>query len=431
MLLRLANPAARMLLLVLASLFALGLSFFSIRNALAAYDTGLNTSAGYEKATRLEPGNFQNWYLLGHFWQYSLSESDPGRAINAYRTALRLNPLASDAWLDLGSVYESEDRLQEAREAFIAAKRAYPLSAEVSWRYGNFLLRQGEIPQAFAEIRRAVYVDPKRSAEAFSRCWRVDPDIHAILDNVLPPDRDGYLDVIRELAYANQLEPALIVWDRLVSIQPSLRITEVMPFDNALIQRHQFDDALRVWNEAVRLSSGLPAGDPPGSAIWDGGFETDVRGGGLAWIFLPPPRSAKISVDTQEKHSGRASLRLDFDGKRNVRFDAVCINPIVRPSTPYFLSAWIRTQRLTTDQGIRFRLTWFENSHSNTMETTDVRGTEPWTEVQIPWTSPADVHQLGVCVVRDTSGKVDSQIQGTAWVDDVSLVPSTQAPSNP
>jgi hypothetical protein len=276
-----------------------------------------------------------------------------------------------------------------------------------------------------------VYVDPKRSAEAFSRCWRVDPDIHAILDNVLPPDRDGYLDVIRELAYANQLEPALIVWDRLVSIQPSLRITEVMPFDNALIQRHQFDDALRVWNEAVRLSSGLPAGDPPGSAIWDGGFETDVRGGGLAWIFLPPPRSAKISVDTQEKHSGRASLRLDFDGKRNVRFDAVCINPIVRPSTPYFLSAWIRTQRLTTDQGIRFRLTWFENSHSNTMETTDVRGTEPWTEVQIPWTSPADVHQLGVCVVRDTSGKVDSQIQGTAWVDDVSLVPSTQAPSNP
>jgi hypothetical protein len=69
MLLRLANPAARMLLLVLASLFALGLSFFSIRNALAAYDTGLNTSAGYEKATRLEPGNFQNWYLLGHFWQ--------------------------------------------------------------------------------------------------------------------------------------------------------------------------------------------------------------------------------------------------------------------------------------------------------------------------------------------------------------------------
>jgi len=431
MLLRLANPPGRLLLIVLAFLLAVALSFFSIRNALAAQDASLGTSDGYQKAARLEPGNFQNWYLLGHFWQYSLNEADPDRAIDAYRTALHLNPLASDAWLDLGTLYESEDRLQEARDAFLAAKRAYPLSAEVSWRYGNFLLRQGQIPQAFAEIRRALSVDPKRTAEAFSRCWRVDPDIHVILDNILPPDRNGYLDVIRELAYANQLGAALVVWERLVSLHPDLRIVEIIPFANALLQQHQFDEAQRVWKEAVRLSSEPPAGDPPGSAIWDGGFETDVRGGGLAWVFSPPPRSVKVNRDTQEKHAGRASLRLDFDGKRNVRFDAVCNYPIVRPATPYLFSAWIRTQRLTTDQGIRFRLTWAENSHSNAMETPDVHGSEPWTQVQIPWTSPADVHQISVCVVRDTSDKVDSQIQGTAWVDDVSLVPRSPLPSNP
>ena len=431
MLLRLANPAARLLLLVFAFLLSIALSFFSIRNAIAAYDVSLATSSGYERAAQLEPGNFQNLYLLGHYWQYSLNESDPIRAINAYRTALRLNPLASDAWLDLGTVYESEDRLPEAKDAFLAAKRAYPLSAEVSWRYGNFLLRQGDLPQAFAEIRSAVHVDPKRSAEAFSRCWRVNPDVNAILDDVLAPDRDGYLDVIRELAYSNQLQPALVVWGRLVSIHPVLQVREIIPFADALIQHRQFDDAQRVWREAVRLSSEPPAGDPPGSAIWDGGFETDVRGGGLAWVFSPPPRGVKASVDTNEKRTGRASLRLDFDGKRNVSFEGICSYPIVRPATRYLFSAWVRTQRLTTDQGVRFRLTWSGNSPSNALETPDVHGSEPWTQVQALWTSPADVHQVRVCVVRDTSARVDSQIQGTAWVDDVSLVPQSPAPSNP
>jgi tetratricopeptide (TPR) repeat protein len=431
MLLRLANPAARLLLVLFAFLLVLALSFFSIRNALAAYYAGLGTSAGYERAVQLEPGNYENWYLLGHYWQYSLNEPDPARAIDDYRVALQLNPRFSDAWLDLATLYEFEDRLPEARDAFLAAKRAYPLSAEVSWRYGNFLLRQGDVPQAFAEMRRAVYVDPSRSAEAFSRCWRVNPDIHSILDKVIPPNRDAYLDIIRELSHAYQLEPALVVWDRLVSIHPALRVVDVIPFADALLQNHQFDDTLRVWNEAVRLSSEPPTGDPPGSAIWDGGFETDVHGGALAWFFSPPPRGAKINLDTQEKRSGRASLRLDFDGKHNVSFEAVCENAIVRPATNYLFSAWVHTQRLTTDQGIRFRLMWTESSRHNAVETPDVHGSESWTEVQIPWTSPPDVHQLRVCVARDTSGKVDSQIQGTAWVDDVSLVPQGPVPSKP
>jgi hypothetical protein len=287
------------------------------------------------------------------------------------------------------------------------------------------------LPQAYAEIRRATYVDPKLSAEAFSRCWRVNPDVHAILDNVIPPNRDAHLDIIRELTHTGQLQPALAVWDRLVSIHPSLRVGEIIPLADALLQAHQFDDAFRVWSEAVRLSSEAPTGDPAGSAIWDGGFETDVHGGGLAWSFSSPPRGAKVNLDAKEKRSGRASLRIDFDGKHNVYFEAVCTNGIVRPATRYLFSAWVHTQRLTSDQGIRFRLGWIENSRNNTIETEDVHGSEPWTQVEIPWSSPADVHAVRVCIVRETSGRVDSQIQGTAWVDDVSLVPQTSAPPKP
>lgn len=417
----------RRILVFAALLLCAGLSFFSIRTALAAHSAGLGTQSGYERAVALEPGNFENWYLLGRYWQYALEQPNPSRALSAYRTALILNPHSSEAWLDLAALYESEDRIAEAQNAFLQAKKAYPLSAEVSWRYGNFLLRRGEVSQAYVEIRRTVYVDPRRSAEAFSRCWRVHPDVQAILDDVLPPDRDGYLDVIHELADQNQLPAALTVWDRLVALQPRLQLASILHFMSALLQQNRFDDATRVWRQAVRLSTDPPTGDPSESALWDGGFETDVRGG-LGWFFSSLPRGVTVGLDTGEKHSGRRSLRLDFDGRHNIAFGSVCNNVIVQPATPYLFSAWLRTRRLTTDQGIRFRLSWVEDSRSAFVETPDVRGTEPWTQIQMPWTSPAEGRQLHVCVVRDTSGKVDTQIQGTAWVDDVSLVPQPPRP---
>jgi hypothetical protein len=430
MLVRLPNRALRLTVVGVALVLATVLAYFSVRNARADFYSGLGTSSGYERAVQLESGNPQNWYLLGRYWQYNLDQPDAQRAIQYYRAALSLNPRSADTWMDLGTAYESESDAQSARDAFLQARRVYPASADVSWRYGNFLLRQGEIPQAFAEIRRAAYADPKRGVAAFSRCWRANPDIHAILDQVLPPDRNVYLDVIRELSTDEQFAAALIVWTRLVGIRPRLNLSEAIYFTDELIHQGQMSDARRVWDDAVRLSGTTPS-DPSGSVLWDGGFETGVQGGGFSWSFAPPPRGAKTTLDSKEKHSGRQSLRVDFDGRHNVNFDSVCNNAEVRPDTRYRFSAWVRTQSLTTDQGIRLRLAWAENSHNTALETSDVQGTTPWTQIDMPWTAPKDTRRVFVCVVRHVSGKLNSQIQGTAWIDDVALIPESAGKPKP
>src|SRR6202163_225256 len=229
MLLRLPNASARLAVAILAFALAATLAYSGIRNARAVRQASLGTRLGYEAAARLESDNAENWYLLGRYWQYSLDEPNASHAIQNYRHSLSLDPRSADTWLDLAAVYESEGNLQSARDAFLQARRAYPFSAAVSWRYGNFLLRQDEIPQAFAEIHNAVYADPKRSAEAFSRCWRVAPDVNAILDTVLSPDRDGYLAVIRELGAGDQFSPALTVWHRLPAIPSSFSISRPPP----------------------------------------------------------------------------------------------------------------------------------------------------------------------------------------------------------
>jgi tetratricopeptide (TPR) repeat protein len=427
MLLRVSKPAGRWFFIPVALLCILCLGYFSIRNAFATHAAGLNTKAGDEQAARLEPGNAENWYALGRYWQHSLDVPDAQRAIRYYRAALAIDPRSADIWLDLGTVYELEGDLQDARDAFVQAKRAYPISAEVSWRYGNFLLRQNEIPQAFAEIRHTVYVNPRRSAEAVSRCWRAHPDIQSILENVLPSDRDAYLDVIQLFSVQEQFAAALNVWDRLVALHPPLQLSQAIPFTYTLVEKHQISDARRVWKDALRLSGTPAPPDPPGSLVWDGGFESGVYGGGLAWHLPSTSNGVRTEVDSKEKHSGRQSLRVTFDGRHNVYFDGICNNAEVQPGTPYVFSAWVRTYALTTDQGVRFRLLWTQDSRWASAETSDVRGTQPWTQIQMPWTPPQGVRQVRVCVGRDPSTKFDSQIQGTAWFDDVALVPQSAA----
>src|SRR5215469_12092627 len=135
----------RGVVLIFAFATAAFLSFFSIRNALAAHYADLETRQGYERAVRLEPGDHRNLDLLGRYWQFNLEDPDTSRAIQAYLTSLAFNPRSANTWMDLAAAYESDGNLGAARNGYLQAKKDYPVSAEVAWRYGNFLLRQGEL----------------------------------------------------------------------------------------------------------------------------------------------------------------------------------------------------------------------------------------------------------------------------------------------
>jgi hypothetical protein len=423
MILRLSNTAQRGTLVFVALLFALFLSYFGIRNARADHFAGSQSRQGFERATQLEPGNARNWYLLARYRQFDLEDSDPQQAIRSYRVAVSIDPHSPENWLGLASAYESVGDISPARDAYLQARKAYPLSAEVSWQYGNFLLRQGELKAAFAEMRRAVEADPKRGAEAFSRSIRAEPEVDLVLDRVLPPIRDVYVDVIWDQVNDGHTENALKAWDHLAVIHPSLPLQDVLTLMGSLLAKKQFTEAQRVWNQAVVFAGMADLQGPPGSVLWDGGFESGVSDVGFSWIISQHSGSVQVGFDAAEKHSGKHSLRLTFDGKSNVNFNGVCHYVPVRPSTPYRFSAWLHTRQLTTDQGIRFQLHSLGVRDTTLLVTPDVHGSQPWTQIDVPWTSGIDVQELQVCVVRFPSDQTANRIQGAAWVDDVALVP--------
>lgn len=422
----------RAAVLVFALICAVFLSYFSVRNALAAHYVGLQTRQGYERATRLEPRDFQNWLLLGRYWQYNLEEPDVARAIQAYNVALSLNPRSADLWADLGTAYETQGNVAAARDAFLHAKNAYPLSAEIAWRYANFLLRQGDLDAAFLEMRRAVQTDPKRGPEVLSRALSAEPNIDLVLDRVLPPLSEAYTGAIFDQVSEGHTANAAKIWNRLAALHPQLPLqTYTYYLVGALLREKQVAEAQRIWKQAADFAGFGNLPRPPDSLLWDGGFESGIFGAGFAWALPGEAEGVQFSFDKHEKHSGNQSLRLLFNGRFNLALNGPCAEVPVQPSTDYHFSAWVKTLSITTEQGIRFQLRPMGTQHNSTVQTSDLRGTQPWTNIETSWTSGKDVPEMQVCVVRLPSQEFDDKIQGIAWVDDVSLVPASAEPRKP
>lgn len=422
MILRISDSLARGIVVGAALLVGLWLSFFSIRGAIASHDSEKGTIGSLEAAVRLEPKNPDYWYILGRHQQYNLEQPDAVLAENSYRKAIALNPDATGAWLDLGMAYELDGNIEKARDAYLQAKKSYPTSAEVNFRYGNFLLREGKLPQAYAELRSAIQADPRRAAEAFSRAYRSNPNIEELLAQLLPPIPGVYVDVISEAASEKQLAVAKIVWSQLFKLQPHLTVRQFEGLVSALQQAGEFAEAKQVWDEGTSTMSLPPLLPALGSVVWDPSFESNVNGAVFSWTFQPIAEGVVVTRDKAEKRSGSQSLRLSFDGRHNPNLEAACTLAVVEPGTTYRFSGWIKTKDLTTDEGVGFRIHSNGNSQAPWVNTKQIYGNNPFTLIDQSWTAGPGIHQVKICIVREASDTPDVRISGTAWVDDVNLI---------
>jgi len=422
MILRLSDSLSRGLVLFASLALAGTLSYYGIRTAIAQIASEGQTSKDLERATRLEPKNPEYWFRLGHFQQFNLEDPDSTKAAASFQTAISILPTYTDALLELATTEELNGQVAEAREAYVKAKQSYPSSAEVAWRYGNFLLREGDLPEAFEELKGALQADPLRAAATFSRVYRADPDIDAILANVLPATKPVYVDVIVEAANSGQLAVARTVWARLLDLHPELTMRDFEPLVSRLIDAKDDDAAHRVWEQGTGRMNLPPLLQPQGSVVWDPSFESGISGRVFAWNFSPLAQGVQTEFDGVEKLTGNKSLRVSFDGKHNPNLDVACTTGIVEPGKQYLFSGWIKTKELTTEQGVRFHIQGIGANEALTA-THELHGTNPWTFLGVPWTAGPGVHRVNICVSREPSDNPDVRISGTAWIEDVNLAP--------
>jgi tetratricopeptide (TPR) repeat protein len=377
-----------------------------------------------ERGAALVPGDGEGWDRVGRLRQWDFVHSDLSKAIAEYQKAVQDDPRSAHYWMDLASAYEAAGDSARAQDAYARAQAVYPLSAEVAFHYGNFLLREQEYPDAYEELRQAVRADPTLLPLAISRTWRSSEDIDQLLDEVLPADADAYLQALDFFGSIHNAQPGLAVWQRLIALGKPFPLTRTFEFLDELIREDRADDARHVWLEAL-AGAGLPHEKPAnGSLIWNGDFAGDFANGGLGWRWNPYLAGVTFGVDPHAAPDGGRALRLDFSGGSNIPLDSPFQYAAVEPNQSYRFHAYMRSQGITTESGPRFSVTDPNHAGAINVTTDNFIGSHSWTAVEADIATGPDTHFLLVRLVRSPSRLFDNKLGGTAWIADVLLIPS-------
>ena len=425
----LASNATRRLLLVVTLIVSSALLYHAVKFFWA--DRRLDSQAlpAMERGAAMVPGDADAWDRVGRFRQWSFDEPDPSAAIQDFQRAVQLEPLWSYYWLDLATAYETAGDITKARQAFEQAKSVYPASAEVAWDYGNFLLRQQDFTDGYAEIQKAVRGDALLVPLAISRVWRSSQDVNVLVDQILPSNLDAYFQAL-DFFQSNHLGDAgLIVWKGIQTLGKPFPLARSFPFIEELIREDRAEDARQAWMQALAASSSTLPPAQPGSVMWDGDFTLDFIDGGLGWRWAQALGVA-ASFDRPPIEASGRSLRLDFGGGTNLQLNSPSQFVPVEPNRAYHFRAFMRTEGITTESGVRFGITDPHHPTELNVSTGNLTGSNPWAPVDLDVTTAPQTHFLYVFVLRIPSRLFENKLSGTVWIAGVTLTRRDAGPEH-
>jgi tetratricopeptide (TPR) repeat protein len=121
----------------------------------------------YEAAARCAPvaGAAIVYAAIGRLHHTAL---DLQAAARAYERRVTLTPGSTQAHLDLGTVYQAQDRLDDALAEYLAAALVDPASASAFASAGQLRADQGDDAGAIALLRSAVRLDARHGAARYA-----------------------------------------------------------------------------------------------------------------------------------------------------------------------------------------------------------------------------------------------------------------------
>jgi hypothetical protein len=355
--------------------------------------------------------------LQGRQELMGVRDGDHPEAITLFREVLQRDPQNPYRWADLGEALLDAGQKEEARECYGEVLALAPHSAPLLLRVANFYFQIGENNQALPITARILTLIPDYDSIIFSEYTRLVDRPEEVLLYGLPEDRRAVKSWLEYLMQAGRLDDAQRTWDWVTQrgYDDDGMAGEYASF---LVQQGHPDSAVSAWAQHL----GARAGDyRMSNYLFNGGLEFEVNPSPFDWN-LGHAQGVEVARECTTALSGNCSLRLSFAGTQNLDFAAASQLALVR-SGQYRFHAFIRTEGLTTDQGIRFRISDAEVPTRSDVIFGQFNGTTPWSAVEQDLTLPPQTKLLRVQVIRQPSMKFDNKISGTAWIDDLRLEP--------
>jgi tetratricopeptide (TPR) repeat protein len=365
------------------------------------------------RAARLDPGNADYRNHLGRY--FDLIARDPMSAMEHYQAAVKLNPHSARFWFDLANAYQIVGDTSNQTAALEQAIRADSMTPDVAWEAGNLYLVQGEKEKALREYRVVLANDPTLGDVALNNCWRIEPDVDALLRDVIPARSDSYAGFLSLLETKQDTAGAAKAWNALIGTRQPFEIRHGYDYFRYLIQHKEVDQAVLVWRQTVDrfgMSSYVPSSS---NMIVNGSFALNVLNAGFDWQYQKQS-AVNLTLDPTDFHANRRSLMISFDGPGISEAGILQLIP-VQPATTYVFSAYYKNGEMQGAGGPHFTI---QDLYSQKVyyESDELKDAAFWKSAGGEFTTDPDCRLLVLHIRRLPAG---SPMRGKLWVDDFHL----------
>lgn len=339
-------------------------------------------------------------------------------AVREFTRALENQPASAYAWANLGEVLAGGDRTRSAAYCMERAVAGAPNSPVIRMRAANVALASQDYNAVMTYSSR-ILEDPANRQffpAVFLTYGRMPLRIEEVLDRGVPERPWSADGLLRFLTASQRSADAGIAWRWIVgrALQTDQLSGDYLRF---LIAHRQERAAAQAW---AALNTKAAPDYLCRNWIFNGGFENAPRRVPLDWQ-LEPDDDVSISRSS-ESREGKSSLELRFAGLKNVQFEGVHQEAILPPGK-WRVRASVRTDGVTTDQGIAIRVCDQVQSQRLDIATDALTGTHGWTQLEKVFELSPETKVVRVEIFRRASPRFDNKIAGTAWVDAVELSP--------
>src|SRR2546430_13166042 len=183
--------------------------------------------------------------------------------------AVTLSPHDYRYWMELGRGLDATGDTGDAEKALRRAVELAPAYSHPRWYFGNMLLREGRLNEAFEQLRPAARNDDAMRPQVFSLAWQAfDKDVDAIVRVVCPSSLER-IQFANYLISADAFDEAMRVW---ISISPAERKEQRAlgeQLQQTLLDKKQFRRSLDVMRDLAAAAARLPVAEQ----FWNGGLE--------------------------------------------------------------------------------------------------------------------------------------------------------------
>lgn len=408
-----STRSRRGVIAAIAGTIALAYLALATSQFAASWFGGRAELVSLRRAVRLDPGNAEYRNRLGRY--YDLIARDPAAAVENYNAAVHLNRHSARYWFDLASAYQVLGDLPNQTASLEHAIQADATTPDVAWEAANLYLVRGENEKALHEFGVVIVNDPSLEDSAIQFCWRIEPDVDALLRDVIPARADAYTSFLRLLQYKEQTAGAMKVWNALMQTREPFESRYAYEHIRYLIMHKEVDQAVVAWQQIANrfsLSSYLPSAE---NLIVNGSFALNVLNAGFDWQYQKQS-SVSLSYDNSDSHSNQRSFLISFDGPGIV--DAGIFQWVaVQPSTTYDFSAYYKNSEMVGAGGPHFTV---QDMYSQQVyyESDELKDAGFWKAANGEFTTGPDCKLVVVHVRRLPAG---SPMRGKLWVDDFHL----------